>query len=86
MVALHEQVSTSLLGLAFQETDIIGITMPITKHSYQVHDVNDIAPTLRQAFELAKTGRPGRVLVDLPRDILHRNANRRKNNRPPHSK
>ena len=71
MVALTAQVSTSLLGQdAFQETDIIGITMPITKHSYQVHDVNDIAPTLRQAFELAKTGRPGPVLVDLPRDIL----------------
>lgn len=71
MVALTAQVSTSLLGQdAFQETDIIGITMPITKHSYQVHDVNNIAPTLRQAFELAKTGRPGPVLVDLPRDIL----------------
>ena len=71
MVALTAQVSTSLLGQdAFQETDIIGITLPITKHSYQVHDVNNIAPTLRQAFELAKTGRPGPVLVDLPRDIL----------------
>lgn len=71
MIALTAQVSTALLGQdAFQETDIIGITMPITKHSYQVHDVNDIAPTLRQAFELAKTGRPGPVLVDLPRDIL----------------
>ena len=71
MIALTAQVSTSLLGQdAFQETDIIGITMPITKHSYQVHDVNDVAQTLRQAFELAKTGRPGPVLVDLPRDIL----------------
>jgi acetolactate synthase-1/2/3 large subunit len=71
MIALTAQVSTALLGQdAFQETDIIGITMPITKHSYQVHDVNDIAPALRQAFELAKTGRPGPVLVDLPRDIL----------------
>jgi acetolactate synthase-1/2/3 large subunit len=71
MVALTAQVSTSLLGQdAFQETDIIGITMPITKHSYQMHDVNDVAQTLRQAFELAKTGRPGPVLVDLPRDIL----------------
>jgi len=71
MIALTAQVSTALLGQdAFQETDIIGITMPITKHSYQVHDVNDIAPTLRQAFELAQTGRPGPVLIDLPRDIL----------------
>ena len=71
MIALTAQVSTSLLGQdAFQETDIIGITLPITKHSYQVHDVNNLSPTLRQAFELAKTGRPGPVLVDLPRDIL----------------
>lgn len=71
MVALTAQVSTALLGQdAFQETDIIGITLPITKHSYQVHNVNDIAQTLRQAFELARTGRPGPVLVDLPRDIL----------------
>ena len=71
MVALTAQVSTSLLGHdAFQETDIIGITLPITKHSYQVHDVNNLAATLRQAFELATTGRPGPVLVDIPRDIL----------------
>jgi acetolactate synthase I/II/III large subunit len=71
MVALTAQVSTALLGQdAFQETDIIGITLPITKHSYQVHNPNDIAQTLRQAFELARTGRPGPVLVDLPRDIL----------------
>jgi acetolactate synthase-1/2/3 large subunit len=71
MVALTAQVSTSLLGHdAFQETDIIGITMPITKHSYQVHDVKNLASTLKQAFELARTGRPGPVLVDIPRDIL----------------
>ena len=76
MVALTAQVSTSLLGQdAFQETDIIGITLPITKHSYQVHDVNDIAQILRQAFELAKTGRPGPVLVDIPRDILAAECN-----------
>ena len=76
MVALTAQVSTSLLGQdAFQETDIIGITMPITKHSYQVHDARNIAQTLRQAFELAKTGRPGPVLVDLPRDILASKCN-----------
>jgi acetolactate synthase-1/2/3 large subunit len=71
MVALTAQVSTSLLGQdAFQETDIIGITMPITKHSYQVHNVNHLVGTLKNAFELAKTGRPGPVLVDIPRDIL----------------
>jgi acetolactate synthase-1/2/3 large subunit len=71
MVALTAQVSTILLGQdAFQETDIIGITMPITKHSYQIHNVKNLESSLKQAFELARTGRPGPVLVDLPRDIL----------------
>ncbi len=71
MIALTAQVSTALLGKdAFQETDIIGITMPITKHSYQVREADNLAATLRQAFELVRTGRPGPVLVDLPRDIL----------------
>lgn len=71
MVALTGQVSTNLLGRdAFQETDIIGVTIPITKHSYQVKKVDDLAETLREAFYLAHSDRPGPVLVDLPRDIL----------------
>lgn len=71
MVALTAQVNTNLLGRdAFQETDIIGVTIPITKHSYQIRDVNDIGATLREAFHLAHSDRPGPVLVDLPRDIL----------------
>lgn len=71
MVALTGQVSTNLLGRdAFQETDIIGVTIPITKHSYQVKNVDDLAETLREAFYLAHSDRPGPVLVDLPRDIL----------------
>jgi len=71
IVALTCQVNTSLLGRdAFQETDIIGITMPITKHSFLVHDVNNLASVLRQSFKLARSGRPGPVLVDMPRDIL----------------
>ncbi len=71
IVALTCQVNTNLIGRdAFQETDIIGITLPITKHSYLVHDVNNLASILRQAFELARSGRPGPVLVDMPRDIL----------------
>jgi len=71
LVALTAQVNTSLLGRdAFQETDIIGITLPITKHSFQVRDVRQMADTLREAFQLARGGRPGPVLVDLPRDIL----------------
>ncbi|ABC78849.1 biosynthetic-type acetolactate synthase large subunit [Syntrophus aciditrophicus] len=71
IVALTCQVNTSLMGRdAFQETDIIGITLPITKHSYLVHDVNNLATILRQSFKLARSGRPGPVLVDMPRDIL----------------
>jgi len=71
IVALTCQVNTNLIGRdAFQETDIIGITLPITKHSYLVHDVNNLASILRQAFQLARSGRPGPVLVDMPRDIL----------------
>ncbi len=71
MVILTGQVTTSLWGRdAFQETDIIGITMPITKHSFMVQDVRQLAQTLRRAFELASTGRTGPVLVDLPSDVL----------------
>jgi acetolactate synthase I/II/III large subunit len=71
MVAITAQVNSDLWGRdAFQETDIIGITMPITKHSFMVRDVNQLASSLRQAFQLASTGRPGPVLVDIPRDIL----------------
>jgi acetolactate synthase-1/2/3 large subunit len=55
---------------SFQETDIVGITMPITKHSYQVHDVKNLASILRESFRLARSGRPGPLLVDMPRDIL----------------
>ena len=71
MVAITAQVNSDLWGRdAFQETDIIGITMPITKHSFMVRDVNQIASSIRQAFQLASTGRPGSVLVDIPKDIL----------------
>ncbi len=71
MVAITAQVNSDLWGRdAFQETDIIGITMPITKHSFMVRDVNQIASSFRQAFELAGSGRTGPVLVDIPRDIL----------------
>jgi acetolactate synthase-1/2/3 large subunit len=71
LVVLTGQVTTGLLGSdAFQETDIIGITMPITKHSYLVSDPCDIASTVKEAFEIARSGRPGPVLVDLPRDVM----------------
>src|SRR5215469_5333535 len=64
MVCITGNVSSKLIGTdAFQEVDITGITMPITKHNYVVTDVNDIARTLREAFIIARAGRPGPVLV-----------------------
>ncbi len=70
IVALTGQVPTNLLGNdAFQEADISGITLPITKHSYLVKDTRDISRVVREAFYIAKTGRPGPVLIDLPKDI-----------------
>lgn len=71
LVVLTGQVPTPLIGNdAFQEVDIVGITRPCTKHNYLVKDVEDLIPTLREAFHIAKTGRPGPVLVDLPKDIV----------------
>src|SRR4030043_273254 len=71
MLAITAQVNSDLWGRdAFQETDIIGITMPITKHSFIIRDPNQIAASLRQAFQLAGSGRTGPVLVDIPKDIL----------------
>jgi acetolactate synthase I/II/III large subunit len=70
MVAITGQVPTSLLGKdSFQEVDITGITMPITKHNYIVKDVSDLADTLREAFTVAREGRPGPVLVDICKDV-----------------
>ena len=70
MVALTCNVGVSLLGKdSFQEIDITGITTPITKHNFIVKDVEDLAPTIRRAFSIAKKGRPGPVLVDVPKDV-----------------
>ncbi len=70
MVVLTGQVPTSLIGLdAFQEVDTVGITRPIVKHNFLVRDVNNLADTLKKAFHLATTGRPGPVLVDIPKDV-----------------
>lgn len=70
MVAITGNVGTSLLGLdSFQEVDITGITMPITKHNYIVKDVKDLADTIREAFYIANSGRKGPVLIDIPKDI-----------------
>ena len=70
MVAITCNVTTPLLGKdSFQEIDITGITMPVTKHNYIVRSVNDLADTIREAFLVAQNGRPGPVLVDIPKDI-----------------
>ena len=69
MVAITCNVTLPLLGRdSFQEVDIAGIVMPITKHSFIVKDVNELADTLRRAFRIAKEGRPGPVLVDITKD------------------
>ncbi len=70
MVAITGQVPTHYIGTdAFQEADVVGITRPITKHNFLVTDIKDLALILRQAFYIARTGRPGPVLVDIPKDI-----------------
>ena len=70
MVAITANVNLPLLGKdSFQEVDIAGVVMPITKHSYIVKDVNDLADTIRKAFKIAREGRPGPVLVDITKDV-----------------
>ncbi|MBP7056226.1 MAG: biosynthetic-type acetolactate synthase large subunit [Candidatus Omnitrophica bacterium] len=70
MVAITGQVKTFLIGNdAFQEADITGITRPITKHNYLVEDIKDLARIIKEAFHIARTGRPGPVLIDFPSDI-----------------
>ena len=70
VVAITGNVPTSLLGKdSFQEVDIAGITMPITKHNYIVKDVKNLADTIREAFQIARSGRPGPVLIDIPKDV-----------------
>jgi len=70
VVAITGNVPLSLLGRdSFQEVDITGITMPITKHNFIVKDVNDLADIVRRAFKIAREGRPGPVLIDIPKDI-----------------
>lgn len=70
MVAITGNVPTSLIGKdSFQEINIMGITLPITKHNYFVTDVHELADTIREAFQIAKSGRPGPVLIDVPKDV-----------------
>ena len=70
MVAITANVGVNMLGKdSFQEIDIAGVVMPITKHSFIVKNVEDLAPTIRRAFKIAKSGRPGPVLVDITKDV-----------------
>ena len=70
MVAICGNVPTTQIGSdSFQEIDITGVTLPITKHNYFVGNVEDLADTIREAFKLAKSGRPGPVLIDVPKDV-----------------
>ena len=70
VVAITGQVATSVIGTdAFQEVDIVGITQPITKHNYLVTDVEDLPEVMKEAFHIARTGRPGPVLVDIAKDV-----------------
>jgi acetolactate synthase I/II/III large subunit len=70
MVIITGQVPTAAIGLdAFQECDTVGITRPIVKHNFLVKDVNDLAETMKKAFHIARTGRPGPVVVDIPKDV-----------------
>jgi acetolactate synthase-1/2/3 large subunit len=75
MVAITANVAVPMLGRdSFQEIDIAGVTMPITKHNYIVKDVNKLADTIRMAFHIAKSGRPGPVLVDITKDVTANEA------------
>ena len=75
LVIFTGQVPTQLIGNdAFQEVDIVGITRPCTKHNFLVKDITKLALTIRQAFYLARSGRPGPVLVDLPKDVMQKRA------------
>lgn len=71
LVVFTGQVGTSVIGSdAFQEGDLIGLTMPITKHNYQIRNVSDIPVIIKEAFHIATTGRPGPVVIDLPKDMI----------------
>ncbi|HBD68190.1 MAG TPA: acetolactate synthase large subunit, partial [Treponema sp.] len=70
IVAITCNVPTPLLGKdSFQEIDITGVTMPITKHNFMVHSVEELATVIREAFAIAKSGRPGPVLIDIPKEV-----------------
>ncbi len=70
LVAITGQVPQAMIGRgAFQETDVFGMTLPVVKHSYLVWDINDIPRIVKEAFHIAQSGRPGPVLIDVPKNI-----------------
>src|SRR5947199_7359231 len=70
LIAVTGQVPQAMIGKAgFQETDIYGMTLPVVKHSYLITDINDIPRIVKEAFHIAQTGRPGPVLIDLPKNV-----------------
>ena len=70
IVCITGQVATGAIGTdAFQETDVTGVTLPVTKHNYLVYNVEELAYTIKEAFHIARTGRPGPVLIDVPKDV-----------------
>lgn len=78
IVAITGQVANMFIGRdAFQETDIIGVTQPITKHNFQVRNIEELAAVVHEAFYVARSGRPGPVLVDVPKDVLQIKGNYR---------
>ena len=77
IIALTGQVSSNLIGNdAFQEADIMGISMPITKHNYQIKDIDSISSIIKSSFNIAKTGRPGPVLIDIPKEMQENELNK----------
>src|SRR5262245_42282987 len=75
VVAITGQVPQHMIGKGgFQETDIFGLTLPIVKHSYLITDINDIARVVNEAFHIAQTGRPGPVVIDIPKNIQQQRA------------
>lgn len=72
LIVLTGQVSTELIGLdSFQEVDIYGMTMPVTKHNYIVREIKELPRIIHEAFHVATTGRPGPVLIDLPKNVMN---------------
>src|SRR5260221_23023 len=70
LIAITGQVTQAMIGRgAFQETDIIGVTLPIVKHSYLITDINDIPRIVKEAFYIAQSGRPGPVVIDFPKNL-----------------